>query len=72
MNPHPHFLKFDHFKHKIVTRYDRADPDWHLKMDTSNCEISKKVKSYKFDAYSSRKLNEVKSKYALRQCMDLK
>jgi len=72
MNPHQHYLKFDRFRNKITTRLDRADPYWNLRMDTSNQEIQQKDKSYDFGAYSSRKINEVKSKYAFRQCMDLK
>ena len=55
----------------MATRYDRADPDWHLDMDTSNQELRPKDMSYNFDDYSSRKVNEVQSKYAMRQCMNL-
>ena len=40
-------------------------------MDTSNQELKAKDKSYNFDDYSSRKMNEVQSKYAMRQCMNL-
>lgn len=59
------------FKDSIATRLDRADPNWHLINDTSNCSIEPKDLSYNFNHYSDRKINEVKSKYPHRHSMNL-
>ena len=40
-------------------------------METSNQQLPQKDKSYDFERYSERKMNEVQSKYAMRQCMNL-
>jgi len=34
--PHVH-VNFGSFRSSIATRYDRADPNWHLNIDNSNC-----------------------------------
>lgn len=65
------YVKFASFRDRIATRYDRADPDWHLKMDTSDCRIEQKDLSYDFKNYSPRKLNEVQSKYPIRASLNL-
>lgn len=64
-------VDFGTFRDKVATRYDRSDPDWHLRMDTSNQHIQDKDMSYDFCHYSDRKINEVKSKYPHRASMNL-
>jgi hypothetical protein len=67
--PHGH-VKFPLFRNSIATRYDRPDPHWHLVLDTSNCQLPRKDDSYDFAMHSERRINEVKSKYPFRQCMN--
>lgn len=54
--PHVH-VNFGSFRNSIATRYDRADPNWHLNLDNSNCQITNKDLSYDFKDYSDRKPN---------------
>jgi hypothetical protein len=39
MNEPRAYVNFSHFRNSIATRYDRADPNWHTLIDSSDSPL---------------------------------
>ena len=70
-------LRFDRYRSQIRTRLDREDPLWGMSINYEDShenpewENSNKYQTVSFEKMMNRKPNEVYSKYAIRQAMNL-
>lgn len=75
-NPKGH-IKFDKYRSQIKTRIDRADPNWGMTINYEDTHANPEwedcpnYRTVSFEKMADRKINEVHSKYPLRQAMEL-
>lgn len=66
-------IRFDHYRDQIATRSDRADPHWGMTLNYEDAQVPEwSSKTIDLSQVSGRKPNEVFSKYAIRQNMELR
>ena len=65
------YAKFDLFRDKIATRFDRLDPNWGMNLNYEDLYLNRKKdnKGVEMKKLTERKPNEVYSKYPIRQNM---
>lgn len=67
-------VRFDSFREKIAVRSDRSDPNWGMTLNYEHTHENpewKNAKTIRMEKISERRLNEVYSKYPIRQSMSL-
>ena len=67
------YAKFDLFRDKIATRFDRVDPPWGMNLNYEDLYLNRKRdnRGVAMKKMTERKPNEVYSKYPIRQNMSL-
>ena len=65
------YAKFDLFRDKIATRFDRLDPNWGMNLNYEDLYINRKRQNrgVELKKMTERKPNEVYNKYPIRQNM---
>ena len=66
-------MRFDTFREKVRVRKDRADPNWFQVLEyTPNFDcVEKGKRRMNFGKELGRQMNEVQSKYPIRQSLEL-